>query len=496
MGTARAGTALIILDGWGLAPEGPANCVHLAKTPVTDRLDAERPRTTLVTSGRAVGLPDGQMGNSEVGHLTLGSGRVIRQDLVRIGDAIEDGSFFLIDALTAGLRDARRVHILGLASDGGVHSDLSHMLALAEASRRAGKEFYFHAFTDGRDVSPTSGAGHVRALAEVGPVATVCGRYHAMDRDQRWERTARSYEAMVAGDCPLVEDAAAAVEASYQNEVTDEFIEPVRTGAAVIEDGDLVIFSNFRADRARQLTEALTPPDFDGFERSRRPSIGYLMMTRYRQDFDLPVLYPRTQPESVLGAVFQRHGIANLRLAETEKYAHVTYFFNGGQETPFAREDRVLVLSPKVATYDLQPEMSAPEVARAGVEAVRSGSYQALILNFANPDMVGHTGVIPAATAACEFVDRALGEVLEAMEEYGWTGLVTADHGNAECLIDPETGGPHTAHTTNPVPCWLVGDDSALREGGSLEDVAPTLLGLLDIETPEAMTGADLRTGK
>jgi len=491
------GAALIILDGWGLAPEGPGNCVRLAKTPVVDRLSATRPYTELVASGLAVGLPEGQMGNSEVGHLTLGSGRVIRQDLVKIGDAIEDGTFYDLPVLTEALAGAKRVHILGLTSDGGVHSHITHMLALGEATRRAGKPFFFHAFTDGRDVSPTSGAGHVARLAEAGPVASVVGRYYAMDRDRRWERTQLAYDAVVSGKGATTTDAAQAVRDSYEAGVTDEFIQPIVqqtvTGAATIEDGDLVIFANFRADRARQLTEAMTVAGFDGFERSRVPAIRFVMMTPYRSDFDLPVLFPKTPPPNVFGAVCEQHGIANMRSAETEKYAHVTYFFNGGHEEPFEGETRELVQSPKVATYDLQPRMSAAEVARVATDAIRSGSYRALILNFANPDMVGHTGVIEAATEACTFVDGCLGEVLAAIEECGWGAIVTADHGNAEEMIDPKTGGPQTAHTTNPVPCWLVGDDSALRPGGSLRDIAPTLLGMLGVPQPEEMTGRDLR---
>ena len=486
------GVALIILDGWGLAPAGPGNCVRLAKTPVVDGLKS-RPYTELVASGRAVGLPEGQMGNSEVGHLTLGSGRVVPQDLVRIGDAIADRSFFANPVLVEALRGARRVHVLGLASDGGVHSDLAHMLALGEAARAAGREFCFHAFTDGRDVSPTSGAGHVAALAEAGPVATVCGRYYAMDRDHRWERTKRAYDAIVLGEAPVVPDPVAAIRESYERGVTDEFLEPVITDAPRVEDGDLVVFANFRADRARQLTEAMTRADFEGFDRQSVPDIAFVQMTRYRKDFDLPVLFPKAAPEQVFGAVCAEHGIANLRTAETEKYAHVTYFFNGGQEEPFPGETRELVASPKVATYDLQPEMSAAGVARVGADGIRSGKYQALILNFANPDMVGHTGVIDAAVRACEEVDRCLGEVLAAVEECGWAALVTADHGNAEELIDPRTGGPQTAHTTNPVPCWLIGDDAPLRAGGSLRDIAPTLLGLLDVPQPAEMTGRDLR---
>ncbi|MDH3590836.1 MAG: 2,3-bisphosphoglycerate-independent phosphoglycerate mutase [Planctomycetota bacterium] len=479
------GAALIILDGWGLAEPGPGNCVARAKTPVIDRLDRVCAHTTLETSGRSVGLPDGQMGNSEVGHLTLGSGRITRQDLVRIGDAIEDGSFFEISALTTALAAARRVHILGLCSDGGVHSHIKHLEALGEAARRAGKDYYFHAFTDGRDVSPTSGAGFVRRLEQGGPVATVCGRYYAMDRDQRWERTARAYDALVAGTAPLKATASSAVEESYAAGVTDEFIEPVRTGDVRIADGDLVVFANFRADRARQLTQRLTQDE-------GHPAVAMVTMTRYRDDFDGPVLFPRDLPQDVFGAVCAQHGVPNLRVAETEKYAHVTYFFNGGQETPFPGEERALIPSPKVATYDLQPEMSAPAVGKTAADGIASGRFRSLILNFANPDMVGHTGVIEAATAACEAVDRALGEVLAAAAAAGWGVVVTADHGNAECLIDPETGGPHTAHTTNPVPCWLVGDGK-LRDGGSLRDVVPTLLGLLGIEPPALMTGRDLR---
>jgi 2,3-bisphosphoglycerate-independent phosphoglycerate mutase len=398
--------------------------VERAKTPVVDGL-AGCPYTELVASGRSVGLPDGQMGNSEVGHLTLGSGRVISQDLVRIGDAIADRSFFDNAVLVEGMRAAKRVHILGLTSDGGVHSHISHMLALGEAARAAGKEFCFHAFTDGRDVSPTSGAGHVATLVQAGPVASVSGRYYAMDRDHRWERTQRAYDAVVLADAPVVSDPVAAVKDSYERGITDEFVEPFTTGAAQIEDGDLVVFANFRADRARQMTEAITSPDFAGFERQRAPRVAYLQMT--------------------------------------------------------------------VATYDLQPEMSAAGVARVGADGIRSGKYRAMILNFANPDMVGHTGVIEAATQACETVDGCLGEVLAAIRECGWKAIVTADHGNAEELIDPASGGPQTAHTTNLVPCWLVGDDSQLRAGGSLRDIAPTLLGLLGVPKPEEMTGTDLR---
>jgi len=487
------GAALIILDGWGVAPAGPGNCVRLARTPVVDRLSRSCPQTTLLTSGRAVGLPEGQMGNSEVGHLTLGSGRVIRQDLVRISDAIEEGSFFENPALVEAIASARRVHLIGLASDGGVHSDLSHLVALAEAARRQRKPYCFHAFTDGRDVAPTSGAGHVARLAREGPIATVCGRYYAMDRDRRWERTARAFEAMVGGSGARANDAVAAIEESYRRGVTDEFLEPIVTGEERIGDGDAILFANFRADRARQLTEAFTSAAFSGFARSRMPRASLVMMTRYREDFDLPALYPREMPEDVLGSVYAAHGIGNLRVAETEKYAHVTYFFNGGAEEPFEGEERTLIPSPKVATYDLMPEMSAAEVGRAGADGVRSGRHRSLILNFANPDMVGHTGIIAAAIRACEATDSALGVVLEALEECGWQAIITSDHGNAECLIDPVSGGPHTAHTTNPVPCWLFNSKGALRAGGGLRDIAPTLLSLLEIPSPGAMSGRNLR---
>ncbi|MCZ6574121.1 MAG: 2,3-bisphosphoglycerate-independent phosphoglycerate mutase [Planctomycetota bacterium] len=485
--------ALIILDGWGLAPPGPGNCIGLAQTPITDSLDARAPRTTLVTSGRAVGLPEGQMGNSEVGHLTLGAGRVLKQHLVRIGEAVESGELAQNEVLQQELQAAGRVHVIGLASDGGVHSHLSHMIALAQAAQAAGKPVFFHAFTDGRDVSRTSGVGFLRRLQETAPVASVVGRYYAMDRDQRWERAARAYELLVTGAGALVQDPVAAVMAFYDRDVTDEFIEPITTGAATLEDGDLVLFANFRADRARQLTEALSAPGFKGFKRSRTPRIRLVQMTPYHEDFELPVLFPTVEPEQVLGAVLAHHGVPNFRLAESEKYAHVTYFFNGGRERPFPCEERLLVPSPKVATYDLQPEMSALEVTRAALDVITRGEHGCLILNFANPDMVGHTGSIEAATAACACIDKYLGRVLEALRRAGWTALVTADHGNAECLIDPVGGGPHTAHTTNPVPCWLVGSGGRLRDGGGLKDVAPTLLGLLGLPVPASMTGADLR---
>jgi len=495
-------TMLLILDGWGWREEREGNAVALARTPNFDRLRAAHPHALLRTCGASVGLPDGQMGNSEVGHLNIGAGRVVKQELPRINEAIRSGE--LAERLAAtGLaeklkRTGGTAHVLGLVSPGGVHAHEEHVAVVAGLLTQNGVPVAVHAFTDGRDTPPASGLRSVEALeaalARGARIATVTGRYYAMDRDKRWDRTQRAYEAIVLGRAAEVESAAGAVEASYDEGTTDEFVEPVSTGTARVEDGDTVLFANFRADRARQLTEALIAKDFDGFERERRPDIRFVQMTRYRGDFDAPVVFPREIPARVFGAVCAEHGVATLRVAETEKYAHVTYFFNGGEEAAFEGEERILVPSPKVATYDRQPEMSAAEVARRAAEGVRSGRFRAMVLNFANPDMVGHTGDVEATVKACDAVDAALGEVLEALREVGWAALVTADHGNAECLVDPETGGPHTAHTTNAVPCWLVHgpEGRTLREEGSLRDVAPTLLDLLGLEPAQEMTGRSL----
>ena len=489
--------ALVVLDGWGLAPPGPGNAVDLAETPVFDRIWADWPHSTLAASGRAVGLPDGQQGNSEVGHLNLGAGRVVRQDLVRISDDVASGAFFENDVLVDACRRGRgsALHLMGLVSDGGVHSHIDHLLALIELARREGVEHvHVHAFTDGRDVSPTSGAGF---LERVPNVATVCGRYYAMDRDRRWDRTKRAYDAIVRGVGARADDPAAAVRASYEAGVTDEFVEPVVVGdpsAGRVRDGDSVVFFNFRPDRARQLVRALIEPGFDEFDRGADPPRPHLVqMTEYAEEFDAPVAYPSESLDAVLAATLATAGIEQLHVAETEKYPHVTYFFDGGSEHRSRGEEWELVQSPRdVPTYDLKPAMSGPEVARVFSEGIASGGYGFGLVNFANADMVGHSGVIPAVVEAVETVDSCLGQVLEAVQAAGGVCLVTADHGNAEQMLQPN-GSPHTAHTTNPVPVVLAGgQDLALREGGRLSDVAPTLLQLLGVEQPAAMAGTSL----
>ena len=455
-----------------------------------------------------MGLADGQMGNSEVGHLNLGAGRVVKQDILRIDEAIEDGGFFenpvFLDAIGHVRETGGTLHLMGLVSDGGVHSHLRHLIALLELARRQElPDVAIHAFTDGRDTSPTGGVEHlgeVRRATEqkgVGRVATVIGRYYAMDRDRRWDRTRVAWEALVEGRaCAATGDPEAALHDSYAREITDEFVKPIVVeGTPRVGDGDAVIFFNFRADRARQLTRSFTDPGFDGFDRELPNELRFATMTRYDRTFDLPFAFsPRVLTE-VAGEVWERAGCSNLRIAETEKYAHVTYFFNGGREEPYDREERILVPSPKVATYDLQPEMSAPEVTDRLVEAIRSGRFDSFVLNYANPDMVGHTGVLQAAIRAVEAVDASLGKVVEAFRETEPDGalLVLADHGNAETMVE-EDGSPHTAHTTNPVPCILVSsEERELREGGALCDAIPTLLAIQGIDRPAVMSGRDLR---
>ncbi len=480
----------------------------LARTPVFDSLWERYPRTRLDASGRAVGLADGQMGNSEVGHLNLGAGRVIKQDILRIDQAIEDGSFFEGEAFLDGIRHARktggRLHLMGLVSDGGVHSHLRHLAALLELARRHGlDDVAIHGFTDGRDTSPTSGSDHLgqveRAVQDkgVGRIATVVGRYYAMDRDRRWDRTRVAYDALTRGQAPTTTgDPMGALRESYEREITDEFVKPIVVeGTPRVDDGDAMIFFNFRADRARQLTRAFTETGFDGFDREPPEDLYFATMTEYDHTFELPVAFPPRELTEVAGEIWERTGCTNLRIAETEKYAHVTYFFNGGREEPYHGEERILVPSPKVATYDLQPEMSAPEVTDRLVEAIHSRRFDSFVLNYANPDMVGHTGVLQAAIRAVETVDAGLGRVVEAFQEAEPDGalLILADHGNAETMIQKD-GSPHTAHTTNPVPCILVSkDERRLREGGALCDAVPTLLALQEIEKPAAMTGRDLR---
>jgi 2,3-bisphosphoglycerate-independent phosphoglycerate mutase len=470
--------ALVILDGWGCAPPGPGNAVELAETPVFDRLWRTYPHTTLAASGEAVGLPPGQMGNSEVGHLTIGSGRRLYQDLMRINAAIADGSFFENPALRAAFAGDGAVHLLGLVSSGGVHSHVDHLRALL---RFAPERTWIHAFTDGRDVSPTS-AVHDLAELPTDRIATVCGRYYAMDRDGRWERTERAFAAITGGEGAEADDPVEAVRRSYERGVTDEFVEPVvLRGRPRLRPDDSALFFNFRPDRARQLSQRL-------LERGYRLTT----MTRYRDDFDCPVAFEEQDVDGTMAEVLAEHGVRQLHAAETEKYAHVTYFFNGGREDEWPGETRILVPSPReVGTYDRQPEMSARELSRRFCEEV-GGGYGFAIVNFANPDMVGHTGSVPAAVKAVETVDRCLGEVVDAVERAGGVALVTADHGNAEQLLQADGVSPHTAHTSNPVPLVLTTLDRGLREGGELADLTPTALELLGLPKPLQMTGKPL----
>ncbi len=509
---------LLILDGWGCGPAGPANAIALARKPNYDRLLADYPHTELQTSGAAVGLPDGQMGNSEVGHLNIGAGRVVRMDVTRIDAAIASGEFDRNPALLAAMRQgrARRLHLLGLCSDGGVHSHLDHLYALLRLARKEGVEHvYIHAFTDGRDTLPTSGKDYLRQIQQrcreygVGQVATVAGRYYAMDRDRRWPRIQQAFAAIVHGAGPQAADPVEALIASYNQGTTDEFVVPQVLAShgrpvAVIQPEDAAIFFNYRADRARQMTRALTragEPDAEleaaiPAASAPRP-LEYVCMTRYDKTFTLPVVIPPESMTHLLAQIMGERGLRNLRVAETEKYAHVTYFFNGGVEKPFPGEDRALIPSPKVATYDLQPEMSAAGVAERVVAAIEQPGFDVIVANFANADMVGHSGKIPPTIRAVETVDACLGEIYRALRRRGGAMLVTADHGNAEQMIDPATGGPQTAHTTNPVPLIWVSEAAThgarLQPGGSLRDIAPTMLGLLDLSEPAEMTGRDLR---
>lgn len=499
---------LMILDGWGISPDASNNAVAQAKTPNLSKLLAEYPHAQIRTSGMAVGLPDGQMGNSEVGHLNLGAGRIVYQDLTRITKSIQDGDFFtnpvLLDCIAKVKVAGGRLHLAGLLSDGGVHSHNSHLYALIELAKQQGVgETCIHCLLDGRDTPPQSGASYLKELeAELqrighGRVATIIGRYYAMDRDNRWERVEKAYNAMVLGQGEQAASAAEAIAASYAASVTDEFVLPtVINPSATINDGDAIIFFNFRSDRAREITRSLTFEQFDGFQRQRVPKLsGYVCMTEYDATFGLPIAYEQQELTNILGGVLAEAGLKQLRIAETEKYAHVTFFFNGGVETPFANEDRALIPSPKeVATYDQKPEMSAFSVADEVVRRLEQDQYDVIILNFANCDMVGHTGILPAAVKAVEAVDACVGTVVEKIRALGGTVLITADHGNAEQMTD-EQGEPHTAHTCNPV--WLILVDeqrkaAALREGGKLADIAPTMLKLLGLAQPAEMSGESL----
>ena len=499
--------ALIIFDGWGLRSAREANAILAAPTPTMDRLYRSQAHTELDASGEAVGLAPRVMGNSEVGHLTIGAGRVIYQDVMRITKAIETGAFFtnqlLLNAI-ASARDRRRTfHAWGLLSDGSVHSHISHLMALLEMAARTGLEdIAVHAVLDGRDKPPRSALQFVEELEhklrEVGHgrIATVSGRYFAMDRDKRWERTERAWRAMVQGEGKHAETAKAAVLAGYTANQDDEFVEPTVIGSPIqMNDGDQVVCFNFRADRARQLTAAIALEDFNGFQRARFPKVGYVCMTEYDRSFHLPLAFGPEDVRHTLAEVLAKARIPNFRLAETEKYAHVTYFLNGGVEKPFPCEERMLIPSSKVATYDLEPEMQAHKIAEAAADAVAGGKFGVIVMNFANPDMVGHTGNLDATVRAVGATDAALGVVINALERAQGVALITSDHGNAEFMADAATGQPHTAHTTNPVPLILYDPKfkGRLAAHGTLADVAPTLLAMLEIKPPAEMTGHDLR---
>ena len=495
---------LMILDGFGIAPtEG--NAIAAANKPNLDKIFAENPHTQIGASGMDVGLPDGQMGNSEVGHTNIGAGRIVYQELTRITKSAQDGDMDKNEALVKAMKNAKEngkaLHFMGLLSDGGVHSHNTHLYALLEMAKKLGVEKVFvHCFMDGRDVPPSSGKDYVKELMDkleeigVGKIATVMGRYYAMDRDNRWERVEKAYAAMVYGEGEQAECPLCAMQNSYDKEVTDEFVVPtVVKGAEPISEGDSVIFYNFRPDRAREITRTLVDPDFTGFARKKGFfPLTYVCMTQY--DATMPNVEVAYKPESLtntFGEYISNKGLTQLRIAETEKYAHVTFFFNGGVEKQYPGEDRILVKSPAVATYDLQPEMSAYEVTDKMVEAVKSGKYDALILNYANCDMVGHTGVFEAAVKAVEAVDTCVGRVVEAVKEMGGCVLLTADHGNADKMVD-EDGEPFTAHTTNPVPFCVINHPCQLREGGRLADIAPTMLKILNLEQPAEMTGESI----
>ncbi len=495
---------LIVMDGYGVAADLPGNAVAAANTPHLDELFSAWPTTTLAASGLDVGLPEGQMGNSEVGHLNIGAGRVVYQELTRINLAAKDGSLAVNPVLDAAIdgavRDDRAVHFMGLLSDGGVHSHRDHLYALLEmAKARGARRVYVHAFLDGRDVPPQSGLGFVEDAEEylerlgVGEIATVMGRYYAMDRDNRWDRVEKAWHAMVLGEGVPAGTAADAVLASYEAGVNDEFVVPAICAPVRVEEGDAVVFFNFRPDRAREITRAFVDPTFEGFERPVFPTVRFVCLTEYDPTIPAQVAFPKELPTHVLADVLAENGLRQLHIAETEKYAHVTFFFNGGAEQPKEGETRVLVASPKVATYDLQPEMSAPEVTEKLVAAIEAGDADVYICNFANCDMVGHTGVFDAAVKAVEAVDAGVGAAVAAVRRKGGTALLTADHGNAESMVDGDGATPFTAHTLDPVPLVVVADGvRGLAPGGKLADVAPTLLDLIGVPVPAEWTGRSL----
>jgi 2,3-bisphosphoglycerate-independent phosphoglycerate mutase len=506
----------VVLDGWGVAKETKGNAIAIAQTPNMDRFLSEYPSTLIACSGEAVGLPDEQMGNSEVGHLNLGAGRVVYQEYTRISKAIADGSFFENPVLLQAIENAKKkngaLHLMGLLSDGGVHSHNTHLYALLELAKHHDmKKVFVHAFLDGRDVPPQSALTYIEELEKrfqvLGPgeIASICGRYYAMDRDRRWERTKLAYDALVNGVGERAPTAKQAVGQSYARGVVDEFVKPTVTQSEVrsqdsgvndlplIRDGDSVVFFNFRADRARQLTRAFIDNDFSEFDRGPGFWVHFVCMTEYDATFDVPIAFPPTELTNVLSDVLAANGMKQLHIAETEKYAHVTFFFNGGVEEPEEGEMRRLIPSPRVATYDLKPEMSAYEVTTSVIEEIRKGIFDVVIMNYANADMVGHTGILDAAVKAIETVDDCMGRVVSSTREAGGECIITGDHGNAEKMIDFETGEPFTAHTNNPVPCYYISDSGvSLRSGGRLADIAPTMLDILQIPPPEEMTGRSL----
>ena len=502
-------TMLMILDGFGENNHKDGNAVKLANTPNIDKLMKKYPTTKIAASGLAVGLPEGQMGNSEVGHTNIGAGRVVYQELTRITKSIEDGDFFsneeFINAIENCKKNNSKLHILGLVSDGGVHSHNRHLYGLLEmAKRRDFEDVYVHCFLDGRDTPPASAENYIQELEEkmkekgVGKIASLSGRFYAMDRDKRWNREQKAYDAMVFGKGETAGTAINAIESSYQKEVFDEFVEPtvIMNGdkpVATIEDGDSVIFFNFRPDRARQITRAIVDPEFNEFE-TKKMNLYFVCFTSYDETMpNVHIAFKKEPVKNTLGEVISKNGGKQLRIAETEKYAHVTFFFNGGEEKQYEGEDRILVPSPKVETYDMKPEMSAYEVTEKVVDAINSKKYNCIILNYANPDMVGHTGSLPAAIKAIETIDECVGKVVEAMLAHDGTMLITADHGNCEQMIDYKTGEPHTAHTTNPVPLILVSENESLKiKEGKLADLAPTMLEILGIEQPAEMTGESI----
>jgi 2,3-bisphosphoglycerate-independent phosphoglycerate mutase len=509
----RGPLALIIIDGWGYSPAREGNAIALAATPFYDELVEKYPHTLLEAHGSRVGLPAGVMGNSEVGHLNIGSGRAIRMDVSLVDHEIATGEFFRNQVLTAAVESAKKqgraLHLMGLLSDGQVHSSLEHLYALLRLARdHELKRVFVHCFLDGRDTPPASAADYVatvqRKMAEIGcgEIASVVGRYYAMDRDKRWERTKRAYDLLIHSEGERATDPIGAIKQSYERGVTDEFVEPIlivrESGepVATIQHDDSVIFFNFRPDRARQLTRALAVPGFNEFPVPDRPRIDFVCFTLYDQSLSLPIAFPPRQHRNVLAEVWGKAGTRNYRLAETEKYAHVTYFFNGGVEKEYPCENRLLVPSPKIATYDLDPAMSAFKVTDKVLRAIDEGETDVFVINFANPDMVGHTGKLDKTIEACQHVDTCLGWITKSIRRAKGITLITADHGNAEQMINPLTGSPHTAHTTNPVPFHLIDEDAVglkLRSGGALEDVAPTMLALLGIDQPAEMTGHDLR---